>query len=76
MQAHAPDNRPLALGMLVVAGVTAAVIIPAGIGWLTRFGDIDWQRLAARLQGDDEHARDSEPLSPLATHRPLGRGTR
>ena len=67
MQARAPDNRPLALGMLVVAGVTAAVIIPAGIGWLTRFGDIDWQRLAARLQGDDEHARDSEPLSPLAT---------
>ena len=53
--------------MLVIAGVTAAVIIPAGIGWLTRFGDIDWQRLAARLQGRDEHARDSEPLSPLAT---------
>ena len=53
--------------MLVVAGVPAAVIIPAGIGWLTRFGDIDWQRLAARLQGRDEHAGDSERLSPLAT---------
>ena len=51
--------------MLAIAGVTAAVIIPAGIGWLTRFGDIDWQRLAARLQGRDERARDSEPLSPL-----------
>jgi hypothetical protein len=62
-----PHGNRRTRGMLVVAGVTAAVIIPAGIGWLTRFGDIDWQRLAARLQGRDEHARDSEPLSPLAT---------
>ena len=53
--------------MLVVAGVTAAVIIPAGIGWLTRFGDINWQRLVARLKGSDEESRDSKPLSSLAT---------
>ena len=55
--------------MLVVAGVTAAVIIPAGIGWLARFGDIDWQRLAALLKGrEDDIFGDSEPLSTLATH--------
>lgn len=54
--------------MLATAAVTAAVVIPAGIGWLTRFGNVDWERLALRLLDRDRD--DLEPqIKPLATRR-------
>jgi len=57
--------------MIATAAITAAVIIPAGIGWLTRFGNIDWEKVALMLTDREAHARGSErwDTKPLATRR-------